>query len=60
MKENVEEDITKELDNIYGIEESKWEIMNYIKYLQISKEKYFANHNVIIYNRSTQQKQKSN
>ena len=31
MKEILEEDITKELDNIYGIEESKWEIMNYIK-----------------------------
>jgi len=53
MKEILEEDITKELDNIYGIEESKWEIMNYVKYLEISKEKYFANYNVIIYNRSS-------
>ncbi len=53
MKSILEDDIVKELDNIYGIEDSKWEILNYIKYLEISKEKYFANYNVIIHNNSS-------
>ena len=36
MKNILENDIEKELDNIYGIENSKWEILNYAKYLEIS------------------------
>jgi SpoVK/Ycf46/Vps4 family AAA+-type ATPase len=52
MKNIVENEIIRELDNIYGIEESKWGILNYIKYLEISKENHFANYNVIIHNSS--------
>ena len=47
-----DETIFKELDSIYGIDENKWEIYNYIKYLEISKEKHFANYNIIIHNKS--------
>ena len=46
------EEILNELNNIYGIEESKMQIVNYIKYLQISKEDRFANYNIIIHNQS--------
>jgi DNA polymerase III delta prime subunit len=46
-------ELTNELDSIYGIEENKWEILNYIKYLEISKEKHFANYNIIIHTRSS-------
>ena len=46
------EEILKELDEIYGIEECKWEIVNYIKYMDISKENRFANFNIIIHNES--------
>ena len=53
MKNALENEIEKELDNIYGIENSKWEILNYIKYLEISKQNYFANYNVIIHNNSS-------
>lgn len=52
MKYALENEIEKELDNIYGIEDSKWEILNYIKYLEISKQNNFANYNVIIHNNS--------
>lgn len=51
-KENMFDDAIKELDNIYGIENSKWEILNYIKYLKIGKENHFANYNIIIHNNS--------
>ena len=44
-------EITKELDDIYGIEECKWEILNYVKYLKLDKKDNFANYNVIIHNR---------
>ena len=53
MKNVLENEIEKELDNIYGIEDSKWEILNYIKYLEISKQNNFANYNVIIHNNSS-------
>ena len=53
MKNVLENEIEKELDNIYGIENSKWEILNYIKYLEISKQNNFANYNVIIHNNSS-------
>ena len=46
-------EITKELDDIYGIEECKWEILNYVKYLKLDKKDNFANYNVIIHNRSS-------
>lgn len=51
-KEMKDEAIFKELDSIYGIDDNKWEIYNYIKYLEISKEKHFANYNIIIHNKS--------
>ena len=52
MKNILENDIEKELDNIYGIENSKWEILNYAKYLEISSKIHFANYNIIIHNNS--------
>ena len=52
MKNILENDIEKELDNIYGIENSKWEILNYAKYLEISNKIHFANYNIIIHNNS--------
>lgn len=47
------DEITKELDDIYGIEECKWEILNYVKYLELDKKNNFANYNIIIHNRSS-------
>ena len=53
MKNEIKDEaLLKELDSIYGIDENKWEIYNYIKYLEISKEKHFANYNIIIHNKS--------
>ena len=45
-------EVEKELNNIYGIGSSKWEILNYAKYLEISNENHFANYNIIIHNNS--------
>lgn len=53
MKNVVKNEILKELDSIYGIEENKWEILNYIKYLEIGGKNHFANYNVIIHNKSS-------
>ena len=53
MKNEFEDYVLKEIDNIYGIEDSKWEILNYVKYLEISKEEHFANYNIIIHNNSS-------
>lgn len=53
MKKLVEKDVIKELENIYGIENCKGEILDYVKYLEISKKSNFANYNVIIHNNSS-------
>lgn len=52
MKNILENEVEKELNNIYGIGSSKWEILNYAKYLEISNENHFANYNIIIHNNS--------
>ena len=43
--------LTKELDNIYGIENSKNQILDYIKYSNICMKTKIANLNIIINNR---------
>lgn len=43
----------KELDTIYGIEQNKGKIVNYIKYLEISRKDKFANYNIMIHNESS-------
>ena len=53
MKKLVEKDVIKELESIYGIENCKGEILDYVKYLEISKKSNFANYNVIIHNNSS-------
>lgn len=53
MKNEFEDYVLKEIDNIYGIEDSKWEILNYVRYLEISKDEHFANYNIIIHNNSS-------
>ena len=52
MKSIVEKDVEKELESIYGIEHCKREIIDYVKYLKISKKSKFANYNIIIHNSS--------
>ena len=53
MKKLVEKDVVKELESIYGIENCKGEILDYVKYLKISKKSNFANYNIIIHNNSS-------
>ena len=53
MKNMVEKDVVKELESIYGIENCKREILEYAKYLEISKKSGFANYNIIIHNNSS-------
>ena len=53
MKKIVEKDVEKELESIYGIENCKGEIIDYIKYLEVSKKSKFANYNIIIHNNSS-------
>lgn len=48
MKKIVEKDVEKELESIYGIENCKGEIIDYIKYLEVSKKSKFANYNMRI------------
>ena len=45
------DELTKELDNIYGIENSKNQILDYIKYSDICNKTNIANLNIIINNR---------
>ena len=47
MKKIVEKDVEKELESIYGIENCKGEIIDYIKYLEVSKKSKFANYNIV-------------
>ena len=50
MEKIFDEDTINELNGIYGIENCKWEILDYIRYLKISKENHFVNYNIMINN----------
>ena len=52
MEKIFDEDTINELNGIYGIENCKWEILDYIRYLKISKENNFVNYNIMINNDS--------
>lgn len=52
MEKIFDEDTINELNGIYGIENCKWEILDYIRYLKISKENHFVNYNIMINNDS--------
>ena len=44
MEKIFDEDTINELNGIYGIENCKWEILDYIRYLKIRKENNFVNY----------------
>ena len=50
MEKIFDENTINELNGIYGIENCKWEILDYIRYLKISKENKFVNYNIMINN----------